>query len=175
MTDVAAKLDHGDLTGLEYRLKTEDSLKEKLSGLVQEYPDKPISSHIADIKDSVRYTLQSSADVYAPNVKTAIDQLLSQGYECIKLKNTWGIKGYQGINSFWSDPASGHIFELQFHTPESFNAKMSTHILYEEQRLPQTPLVRQHELAELQQEIFGAVDTPTGAPDIQIPQKGDQS
>ncbi|WP_445167604.1 WXG100-like domain-containing protein [Mycolicibacterium sp. Dal123E01] len=174
MTDVAAKLDHGDLTGLEYRLKTEDSLKEKLSGLVQAYPDKPIASHIADIKDSVRYTLQSSADVYAPNVKTAIDQLLSQGYECIKLKNSWGIKGYQGINSFWSDPASGHIFELQFHTPESFNAKMSTHILYEEQRLPQTPLVRQHELDALQQEIFGAVDTPTGAPDIQMPQKGDQ-
>lgn len=174
MHDIAANLDQGDLIGLDYRLKTEESLKEKLSGLLEEYPDKPLVSHIADIKDSVRYTVQSPADMYASNVRQTMEQLLSEGYECVKLKNTWGVEGYQGINSFWTDPASGHIFELQFHTPESFDAKMSTHVLYEELRLPHTPLDRQQELAVLQEEIFRSVDTPTGATEIQRPQKGGQ-
>ena len=143
-----------------------------MSGLVEEYPDKPLASHIADIKDSVRYTLQSSTEMYTSNVKQALQQLLSEGYECVKLKNTWGMEGYQGINSFWREPASRHLFELQFHTPESFDAKMSTHVRYEEQRLPHTPPDRQQELEALQEDIFRAVDTPPGATDIQKPQKG---
>jgi hypothetical protein len=174
MTDVATKLDHGDLTGLEYRLKTEDSLKEKLSGLIRENPGEPISDYLADLKDSVRYTFQSSSDYYTSNVEHAISQLQSQGYDCIKFKNFWGGEEYQGINSFWRDPVSGHVFELQFHTPESFNAKMSTHVLYEEQRSPLTSGFRQDELKALQQEIFGAVPKPTSAPNIQLPRKDGQ-
>ncbi|WP_201274457.1 hypothetical protein [Mycolicibacterium sp. CH28] len=174
MQRISAELNEADLIGLDYRLKAEESLKEKLSGLLEEYPDKPLVSHIADIKDSVRYTVQSPAEFYSSNVEHAVEQLLSQGYDCIKLKNTWGGDGYQGINGFWSDPATGHLFEVQFHTPESFEAKMSTHILYEEQRLPQTSLLRQQELSALQARIFGDLDVPQGATDIRIPKKGHQ-
>ncbi|WP_240163152.1 hypothetical protein [Mycolicibacterium sphagni] len=171
MHDVAGDLDHGELIGQEYRLKTEDSLKEKLSGLIADSPKKPITEHLADLKDSVRYTLQSPSDYYAHDVEYAIGKLDSRGYDCIKFKNFWGSDGYQGINSFWSDPVSGQVFELQFHTPESFNAKMSTHVLYEEHRSPFTPAVRRDELEALQDEIFGAVPTPTSAPDIQLPRE----
>ena len=52
------------------RLKTEDSFKEKLAGLIDEMPDKQLSEHLADMKDSVRYTIQSSNDVYTtPSTK----------------------------------------------------------------------------------------------------------
>lgn len=172
--DVAGDLDRGELIGQEYRLKAEESLKEKLSGLIEDNPRKPIADHIADLKDSVRYTLQSPSDCYVRDVEHAISKLVSQGYDCIKFKNFWGGEGYQGINSFWSDPVSGHVFELQFHTPESFNVKMSNHVLYEEQRSPLTPPIRRDELQALQDEIFRAVPTPTNAPDIHLPRKGNR-
>jgi hypothetical protein len=34
---------------------------------------------------------------------------------------------------------AGQTFEMQFHTPASFDAKMQTHVLYEQERLPDTP------------------------------------
>lgn len=158
-----------NLSAKSIALKTEDSFKAKLAVLIDDLPDKSLSEHLADMKDSVRYTIQSGDDLYAHNVKQAMDELTSQGYECVKLNNSWGSDGYQGINSFWRDPTTGQIFEMQFHTPSSFDAKMSTHALYEEERQPQTSDTRRAELADRQAEIFHDVPTPPGAPDIQTP------
>ncbi len=169
MERIAEKAPGSELTGLEHRLKTEDSFKEKLSNAIQEDPGRSVIAHIADMKDSVRYTLQSAEGTYVQNVTRAIDSLLSDGYEPIKFKNSWGQPGYQGINSFWRDPETGHIFEVQFHTPESFDAKMSTHPLYEEARLPSTSAERATEVSRMQEEIFGAVPRPVGSPDIDLP------
>lgn len=41
----------------------------------------------------------------------------------VSFKNTFGGDGYQGINTTWRDPSTGHSFEVQLHTPESFAAK----------------------------------------------------
>jgi len=172
MERIADKTPGSELTGLEYRLKTENSFKEKLFAAIEDDASLSVTEHLADMKDSVRYTLQSSGGTYVQNVAKAIDSLLADGYEPVKFKNSWGQQGYQGINSFWRDPVTGHIFEVQFHTPESFDAKMSTHPLYEEARLPSTSPERVAEVRRMQQELFGAVPRPEGSPDIDLPGSG---
>ena len=47
-------------------------------------------------------------------------------------QTVWDGDEYKGINSRWRDRvATGQAFEVQFHTPESWDAKQKTHDTYE--------------------------------------------
>jgi hypothetical protein len=76
-------------------------------------------------------------------------------------------KQYQGINTNFRSP-EGQVFELQFHTQESFNVKQNlTHELYEELRiLPDASPKR----AELEQQIINRLNKhitpPTSIDDV---------
>ncbi|WP_156043724.1 hypothetical protein [Cellulomonas sp. URHE0023] len=62
------------------------------------------------------------------------------------------------------------MFELQFHTPTSFEVKMSGHDLYEQARLPGvTPQEAARLKAEMLQ-LFRAVPTPPGVRSIAAPE-----
>jgi hypothetical protein len=115
----------------------------------------------------LRYTTVFAPDKYVEGVKATVAQLLATGHTKKKFKNTWGNKtGYLGINAVFVTP-DGAMFELQFHTPQSFHAKdEGTHELYEEQRRypPGTP--RYLELERLQQDVFNEVIRPDGAADL---------
>jgi hypothetical protein len=69
----------------------------------------------------------------------------------------------------WRDPDTGQLFEVQLHTPESFEAKTITHDWFGEERLPATTPERRAELAELQRPYFDAVPEPPGARDLSLP------
>ena len=60
----------------------------------------------------------------------------SEGFELVKLKNLWAEDQYKGINSQWRRPETGLRFEVQFHTPESLEAKELTHKAYERHPQP---------------------------------------
>ncbi len=171
MQDIAGDVPGSRLVGLDYRLKSEDSFKRKLATAIQENPDLSLSEHLADMKDSVRYTMQVDQD-YSHGVQHAVDTLLDQGYEPVKFKNFWGGEGYQGINSMWRDPRTGQVFEVQFHTQESFDAKMVTHELYEQARLPDTSPEERARLNAEQDETFDNVPRPPGAEDISPHSRG---
>lgn len=111
-----------------------------------------------------RYTYAAESADYARAADDLIDRLRTDGFEQLRPpKNTWGENGYRGINSTWRDPATGHSFEVQLHTPQSLTAKPSTHDLYAQQRaLPQRN-PRGDELERLQEEIFAGVPQPPGA------------
>lgn len=170
MQAIAEAVPGSDLVGLDYRLKTEDSFKRKLTTAIEFDPDVSVADHLADMKDSVRYTLRISEDSYTSGVQHAVQTLRDNGYESVTFKNTWGSDGYQGINSTWRDPHTGHIFEVQFHTPHSFDAKMITHDLYEQSRLPGVSAEIQRDLARQQNEIFSTIPRPPGAPAISLRQ-----
>ncbi|SER56884.1 hypothetical protein SAMN05421870_102534 [Streptomyces qinglanensis] len=88
----------------------------------------------------------------------------------MKWSNTWGReKGYKAVNSAWTAPRSGHVLEVQFHTPGGKQAQLRTHKLYEEQRLPSTSPARAQELQREQDRIFAAVPVPEGAAALQPP------
>ncbi|WP_163568527.1 hypothetical protein [Fodinicola feengrottensis] len=123
------------------------------------------------MKDAVRYTIDVPGGQYSAGVEHAVQELQHQGYQAVKWKPSWtnAPGDYKGINSFWKDPSTGQVFEVQFHTPQSFDAKMVTHELYEAQRLPG---VSAEEIARLQAEqgqIFSHVPIPPGAGEIPPP------
>ncbi|WP_372479936.1 ATP nucleotide 3'-pyrophosphokinase [Streptomyces griseocarneus] len=166
----AARLSSAELVGFDHRLKSPDSLKRKVATAMKEHPGQNVNEALADIKDSVRYTLQWPDARYTAGVTIASHLLSAWGVENAKWSNTWArAKGYRAINSAWRAPGSGHLFEVQFHTPASKNAQEVTHKLYEEQRLPSTTPERARELQEQQDAIFAAVPVPQGADRLSAP------
>jgi hypothetical protein len=156
----------GEMVGLDYRLKSEESLTRKIFDIADATGEDPVEV-ANDMKDVLRYTTVFAPDKYVEGVKATVAQLLATGHTKKKFKNTWGNKtGYLGINAVFVTP-DGAMFELQFHTPQSFHAKdEGTHELYEEQRRypPGTP--RYLELERLQQDVFNEVIRPDGAADL---------
>jgi hypothetical protein len=150
----------------DYVLKSSDSFKRKLATALSDNPNLTVDDALATMKDSVRYTIQVPTSDYTSGVTNAVTQMQGAGFEPVKFKNLWGDEGYKGINSFWKDPETGHIFEVQFHTPESFGAKMDAHGLYEEMRLPTTSPERAAELQAQMNKGFADVPAPEGAQDI---------
>ena len=115
--------------GLEYRIKTKESFLEKIRKNYQ--PD----GNEYEIKDIVRYTLGAPPDNLADKTLLAIENFEKEGYNTVRIKNTWHPdSSYNGINTFIKSP-SGQTFEMQYHTPESFDLKNGElHKLYEKQR-----------------------------------------
>jgi hypothetical protein len=159
------------LEGLEYRLKGEESMYRKVATeLDQMAPGAPAGPVVSGMKDSIRYTFVVADGAYTSGVNGIIRDLTERGYEPTgPLKNTWGSDGYQGINSNWVDPQSGRIIEVQFHTDSSLAAKMEAHGLYEQSRLPGLDSDTVARLEAEQSEIFGRVEQPGGASDIDWP------
>jgi hypothetical protein len=168
MVAVTDDLPSGELVGLDYRLKGTDSLARKVATAFDEGEYRDVARALGDINDDVRYTIQMSAGNYTNEVTQAVRSLQDSGYQVFKWKNTWTSPGYKGINSFWRDPATGQTFEVQFHTPQSFDAKMVTHDLYEQSRVPGVDQAARNALDAQQNAIFGAVPQPPGASGLDL-------
>lgn len=128
LSDLAAA-NGGEMVGLQYRLKSVESLSRKMA----DQPGIPIN-------DALRYTMSFDEMSFTEGSKITMANLQKQGYVPTVLRNTFKDgQPYKGINSTYLTP-EGEMFELQFHTPESFQMKdLINHPLYEQQRvLPRT-------------------------------------
>jgi hypothetical protein len=156
----------------DFVLKSPESFKRKLATTLIRLPNRDLDIALGRMKDSVRYTMQFPGDgtAYTDGATTAIRRFTDAGIRPVgDFRNGWEGPGYQGINSWWRDPSTGHVFEVQFHTPESFEAKMVTHDLYEQQRLPGLSQEQQDALQRQQDQVFDAVPRPPGASGIRAP------
>jgi hypothetical protein len=170
MLSIRDRIDGAELAGLKDNLKTEGSLKRNLATELQEQPGVPYAEVLESVmSDSVRYTLELPEGSYAAGVRQGLDELRARGFENVSFKNFWGGDGYQGINSTWRDPVTGQVFEVQFHTAQSFTAKTVTHDLYGRIRLPGTPADEVGRLTREQAEVFDQVRVPPGAVDLRLP------
>jgi hypothetical protein len=115
----------GQMIGLDARLKTSDSLTRKL----ENSPDRAIN-------DALRYTMTFDTPGYTTGVQGAMQEMTQQGFELVRVVNTFQEgASYKGINATYRT-GEGQLFELQFHTPESFAMKQDVnHALYEQQRV----------------------------------------
>lgn len=166
------------LAGLEHMVKGEDRLKEKLADAWSGRPGLSVGQVIGMIPDAVRSTLTYSFERYAEGVTTDIDRLKAEGFELIKLKNLWHADQYKGVNSQWLRPETGIRFEMQFHTPESLEAKELTHEAYERIRansaLPadEQDLDEESDLEDFQRRVNALVFIPPGTDSIKdFPEK----
>jgi hypothetical protein len=155
------------LVGLEHRLKGRQRVEEKVAHDVQK---KGLSAEqaFADMKDAIRYTLLYPEDKYTAGVQAGALRLKDEGAEFVDSRNTWTSEQYKGINSWWREGSSGQLFEVQFHTQASFDAKQETHTAYERLRALPDDTREVRELRTYQREVNAKIPIPPGAPDIVI-------
>lgn len=153
------------LTGLEYRLKGCDRIKEKVADHMKE-KGSTVDKALTTVKDAIRYTFVYKEGGYTNGVKADLVRMENNGFEQVERKNSWESGQYKGINSRWREPSTGLLFEVQFHTKISFEAKQLTHEAYERLRSKQVSEFEELALEAFQKRIFGAVPIPPGACDI---------
>jgi hypothetical protein len=149
-----------ELVGLDHRLKGDERLKEKVTALLEAQPEMTAGQALASIPDAIRFTFCYAEDRYAAGVRADVDRLNAWGFEMVKLKNTWASDQYKGINAQWREPETGQPFEVQFHTPASFEAKQHSHAAYERIRDPATPDHELDELKHAQRQVCAKVPVP---------------
>jgi len=133
--------------GLEFKIKSKESYLRKIRSNYS-----PMGNTY-EIKDILRYTYTAASDELAEKALDSISALQQKGYSTIQVKNTWTHRSnpYKGINTIVQAP-NGQKFELQYHTPESFELKNEElHILYEKARLMD---VNSQEYIELSQQMI---------------------
>jgi hypothetical protein len=159
----------GWLEGFNRRLKGEDRLEEKIAGKLAAEPRITGGQAIREVADAIRYTFCFQQENYARGYYDVRERLESRGYEMYYSKNWWTDPEYKGINTRWVT-TGGQRFEVQFHTPESFDAKHNmTHAAYERIRDPATSDKERGELEAFQRTVSASIKVPdsaVGIPDV---------
>lgn len=159
-----------NLVGLDYRLKAEDRLKEKVADELEARPGLTAAKALSSVPDAVRFTFCYEDQRYASGVRADLMRLRAEGFELAKpLKNSWSSDQYKGINTQWREPETGQRFEVQFHTRPSFEAKQLSHDAYERIRNPQTSEPELDELEDFQRQVCGKIPVPPDAAEIDDP------
>jgi hypothetical protein len=153
------------LAGLEHRLKGKDRLAEKIEKTVNERGH-TVGQAFGLVKDAIRYTLCYPDDRYTDGVNADCTRLEHAGFEGVDRENSWTKEQYKGVNSRWRVPENGQLFEVQFHTPASLEAKEITHPAYEKLRIGVPTPAEQRALEDFQKRITAAVPIPPGAAEI---------
>jgi hypothetical protein len=174
-----AVADHGgELAGLDYEIKAEDSLARKIhdrAGGKGPVTDARLDAAAARINDVLRYTAVVETENYMKGRAAVRTALQAAGLAYVREGNAWAEPerfggAYRGINMTFRT-ADGLEFEVQFHTKESLAMKEELHVLYEEARDPATPAARRAELQDEMRRRWGTVPTPVGA-DVRAPKSG---
>lgn len=162
MRRVEAASPNGRLAGLDHMLKGENRLKEKIADILLVEPSLTARQAVDKVPDAVRFTLTYSAEQYTDGVLFDVDSLKAEGLALIKVKNLWTAEQYKGINSQWRMPDTGTRLEMQFHTPESLEAKELTHEAYERLRRPEaaTSQSERDDLEDFQHRVNGLLAIP---------------
>lgn len=133
------------LAGLEFRKKTVESLSRKIISDSQ-VENISLAKATSKINDALRYTTIFNPDTFTKEYLEMKQKLIAEGYQVVKVKNTWLIDGpYKGVNTVIEK--DNIIFEMQYHTQESFDLKNGPlHELYEKRRLSSTTKAERHKL-----------------------------
>lgn len=152
---------------LATRFKTRDSIIRKMKLTKAYNPDISEKRLKRRIFDALRYTMVCEAESYSQTVKDMLANLREKGYEFEEkdIRNYWPTHElYKGINATLR--LGGDVFELQFHTDESWEAKNEAPPLYEESRLQDTSRIRREKLEGRMIAVFGRIRTPPGVEDL---------
>ena len=157
------------LAGFDNRFKGEERLKEKVADRIRSKGSTPEEA-LARIPDVVRFTYEYGETTYTAGVQQDLQRLGAKGFTQLERRNTWDDDQYKGINSRWREPESGVIFEVQFHTHASLEAKELTHGAYERIRSitnQSSEADRETvELKEFQRRVNSMIPIPPGVADI---------
>jgi hypothetical protein len=132
MMRVAEQLSHGGLAPRSEHeaLKSPDRFKQKLARLIARHPDTPVDQLAAEICDTIRYAFVFAPEHYTDGAWQVHRRLSASGFELEARRNRWESPESKGIRTRWRDPAHDVVFEVQFHTPASWDVQQQTHEAY---------------------------------------------
>ena len=157
----------GHLEGLEFRLKSKESLFRKIE---KDYVDSEGEISRIEIfkkmNDIIRYTTILDFDNFTEDYNRIKDLILKENYNIIKIGNTWKDGNvYKGINTVIEK--NNIKIEMQYHTRESFKLKNGIlHKLYEEYRDINTSEKRKKELQKQMKKLSLDIKNPKGVDKI---------
>jgi len=168
MRRIEDQLEHGELVPEteKYALKSLDRFQQKLAKRIADEPGVSPEELADEIHDGIRYTFLFDSDTYTSGVQETRAILQEHGYTLYLLRNTWSQDQYKGINSRWHDPASDKMFEVQFHTPDSWETKQGTHESYQRIESYTTLAAEREHLRAYQREASALIPIPPGSLEI---------
>ncbi|MGS0578949.1 XopAD/skwp family type III secretion system effector [Xanthomonas oryzae pv. oryzicola] len=159
----------GQLAGTQHQLKSYSSLQEKLKQRVA-LKKQSLEEAAANVNDALRYSVVLEPQAFTAGLRAVLAALDDQGHARVKLTNQFTDYPpvFKAINVTLRSP-DGALWEIQFHTPETFALKERFHDLYKrahalalggasraEQRTLQAPAL----------EAFKRVASPPGCEEI---------
>ena len=168
MRRIETQLERGQLLPdtENYALKTADSYKESLADLISRHPDKNAEELSHEVHDGIRYAYIFENETYSDGTLQVHSRLKSQGFELEARRNSWKNPESKGISTRWRDPAHDLVFEVQFHTASSWDAKQRTQRSYRRITDPSTPPTERVQLRSIQAKTSSVVPVPPGAASI---------
>ena len=126
--DVLAALPDGwELVGFEDRVKSPSSLARKLE--VEIGKGRTLTFAKAKINDALRYTMLDTTNSFARGVADSLVALQKCSYDIVQLTNMFVSDArYKGFHATGHAPVT--LFEVQYHTPQSYLVKQQTDSLY---------------------------------------------
>lgn len=163
------KSNHGYMYGLPFRLKQPTSLGRKICSDAYASDTNfngDLSKAARDIKDSIRYIMIYPIDTFTSMYFETKKKLESLKYVEVRCKNFYTrFKNHdslqKAVQCVYRSP-KGILFELQFHTEISMQAKEVNHPLYEQYRSDSTDPLNSDVLAERMRNISSNVTDPAG-------------
>ena len=169
LQDLVDGVSGGRLAGLEHRVKELDSLRGKVAPQLAAARQR-VEDVLHRVRDGVRYTVVASTDDYVSVTRRTYDALLTGGARPLTAPRvSWSDpEHYSGVNTWWVHPLTPWPFEVQFHTPESLEAKEAEHPLYEEKRRLTSTHPRYAELDREGRDTYRRVPRPLGIDGLRL-------
>jgi hypothetical protein len=151
----------GGLSHYKDCFKSKQALAEKLKRLCEK-DDVDEEQAAAQINDALRYYAVLPAQGFGQQVRSVVDGLATQGFQCVKWTNTF-VPGarYKAINAAFQT-AEGGVFELQFHTDASFKARRTGHRRYKESQRLEEGAPRRIQIEQALLDLASGVEAPQG-------------
>ena len=107
---------------------------------------------------------------YVEQIRSVTDALYEKNWKIYSLKNYWVNDSfpYNGVNAKFKNSRNYRI-EIQFHTQESFDVKMSEedHKLYEQRRVLEPGCDEYNSILQLQLKLYSDMEYPENIADLE--------
>ncbi|WP_239689725.1 XopAD/skwp family type III secretion system effector [Pseudomonas syringae] len=159
----------GQLADMDHQLKSVGSLKEKLTQQMA-VKNKTLEEAVAGVNDALRYSVVLDPQDFTAGLRGVLASLDDQGHVRVKLNNLFAKHqpAFKSVNVTMRSP-EGALWEIQFHTPDTFRLKEQFHDLYKHSyalQLQGAPLTDQREVQAPAQDAFRLVPSPPECDDI---------
>ncbi|WP_372183841.1 XopAD/skwp family type III secretion system effector [Xanthomonas axonopodis] len=159
----------GQLAGTQHQLKSFGSLQDKLKQRMA-LKKQPLDEAAASVNDALRYSVVLEPQGFTAGLRAVLAALDDQGHARVKLTNQFTVYPpvFKAINVTLRSP-EGALWEIQFHTPETFALKERFHDLYKHAHalaLGGASRAEQRKLQAPALEAFKRVASPPGCEEI---------